>query len=202
MKQRITLRQLRALFRLETGLVALVVLLGVVGFFLSQRAEASRAEQAGLNRRLGTVSQNLRDLRSSDPKTTLKSRLERLQSAPEPQALSSRQQALELGPAIVVYAAAQGLHLSAFDTVQTPSSEAGPARQVPGPTTASPPEKSERPAINYSIVARGPMDSLVGALRLTEGFPTAKVQKLEFTRAPGGQPLWQLNLDLTVFYGN
>lgn len=199
MNQRITLRQLRGLLRLEAGLVALVVVLAVVGFSLSQQAKASRADQVAINRRLATVSQTLKGLQSNDPKPALRKGLEELQAKPEPQALPSRQQALELGPALVVYAAAQGLHLSTFDTVQT---EAGPAKPTPAPIAGSPPEKAERPAINYSIVARGPMNSLVGALQLTGGFPTARVQNLEFTRAPGGQPLWQMNLDLAVFHGN
>ncbi len=191
MNQRTTLRQLRALLRLETGLVALVVVLTVGGFLLSQQAKASRAEQAGQNRRLATVSQNLRDARSNDPKPALRSKLEGLQQTPEPQALPSRQQALELGPAMVIYAASQGLQLSTFDTIEAVPLAAG-----------STPQQAARPAISYSIVARGRMDSLVGALQLTGGFPTAKIQKLEFTRAPGGQPLWQMNLDVAVFYGN
>ena len=191
MKQRITLRQLRALLRPETGLVALVLFLAMVGFSLSQQATKSRAEQVGQNRRLATVSQNLKDARSSDPKPALRSKLEGLQQTPAPQALPSRQQALELGPAMVIYAAAQGLQLSTFETA-----EAAPQAAV------SPPQQAARPAISYSIVARGRMDSLVGALELTGGFPTAKVQKLEFTRGPGGQPLWQMNLDVAVFHGN
>jgi hypothetical protein len=141
-------------------------------------------------------------VRSNDPKPALQSKLEGLRSTPEPQGLPSRQQALELGPALVIYAAAQGLQLTTFDTVEASPPGAGPGIVTPGATAGSPPEKAERLAINYLIEARGPMNSLVGVLQLTKGLPTAKVQKLEFTRAPGGQPLWQMNLDLTVFYGN
>lgn len=195
MNQRLTLRQLRSLLQLELGLVALVVLLAVVGVLLSQQVGTSRAEQGGLNRRLATVSQNLKDLRSNDPKPALRNRLEQLQAKPEPQALPSRQQALELGATMVTYAADKGLHLTSFDTVQTPLPAVSPA-------TTTPQEKREAPAINYSMAARGPIDSLVGVLQLTRGLPTSKVQKLEFTRAPGGQPLWQMNLDLAVLYGN
>ena len=202
MNQRITLRQLRGLLRLETGLVALVVLLAVAGFSLSQQVGKSHAEQEGFKKRLATATQNLKDLRANDPIPALRSRLEQLQAKPEPQALPSRQQALELGVTLVSYAAAQGLHLTSFDTAQTPSPGTGLAGGSLTPTTGSPPLKAERPAISYSIVARGPKDSLVGVLQLTRGLPTAKVQKLEFTRAPGGQPLWQMDLDLTVIYGN
>jgi hypothetical protein len=202
MKQRITLRQLKALLRLETGLVALVVVLTMVGFSLSQQATKSRAEQVGLNRRLATVTQNLTEVRSNDPKPALRRKLEELQAKPQPQTLPSLQQASELGPALVIYAASQGLQLNTFDTVQTLPPAAVPAGGSPGPTAGSPREKGEHLAISYLIEARGPVDSLVGALQLTGGFPTAKVQKLEFTRAPGGQPLWQMNLDLAVFYGN
>jgi hypothetical protein len=179
-----------------------VLVLVVVGVRLSQQVEKSRAEQTKLNRQLATVSQNLKGLQSNDLKPDLISRLERLKSTPEPQALPSRQQALELGPALVIYAAVQGLQLNTFDTVQTSPPAASPATGSPSPPAGSLPEKAERPTINYSVVARGRMDSLVGALQLMGGFPTARVQKLEFTRAPGGQPLWEMNLDLAVFYGN
>lgn len=202
MNQRLTLRQLRSLLQLELGLVALVVLLAVVGVLLSQQVGTSRAEQGGLNRRLATVSQNLKDLRSNDPKPALRNRLEQLQAKPEPQALPSRQQALELGATMVTYAADKGLHLTSFDTVQTPLPAVSPGGSSGGPATTTPQEKREAPAINYSMAARGPIDSLVGVLQLTRGLPTSKVQKLEFTRAPGGQPLWQMNLDLAVLYGN
>jgi hypothetical protein len=133
MNQRITLRQLKALLRLETGLVALVVVLGAVGFSLSQQATKSRTEQTKLSRQLATVSQNLKGLQSNDPKPALISRLERLKSMPESQALPSRQQALELSPAVVVYAAAQGLQLNTFDTVQASPPAVVPAGGSPGP---------------------------------------------------------------------
>ncbi len=202
MNQQLTLRQLKFLLRLETGLVALVVILGMVAYSLSQQVEKSAAEQKSLKNRLDTVSKNLRDLRSNDPKPALRSKLEGLQSTPEPQALPSREQTLQLGSTLVTYASAQGLHLTAFDTAQASSPVASPAPGGPTPVPGLTREKGDRASINYSMVARGPVDSLVGTLQLLGGFPTAKVQKLEFTRAPGGQPVWQMNLDLAVSYGN
>ena len=201
MNQQLTLRQLKFLLRLETGLVALVVILGMVAYSLSQQVEKSAAEQKSLKNRLDTVSKNLRDLRSNDPKPALRSKLEGLQSTPEPQALPSREQTLQLGSTLVTYASAQGLHLTAFDTAQASSPVASPAPGGPTPAPGGPTpvpgltrEKGDRASINYSMVARGPVDSLVGTLQLLGGFPTAKVQKLEFTRAPGTSPVGSCTL--------
>ena len=50
------------------------------------------------------------------------------------------------------------------------------------------------------MVVSGSLDSLVGALRILDSFPTATVQTMDFYRDEQALDIWELSLTLDVVH--
>lgn len=215
MNQRLSVPRLKSLVRVETGLVALVVIVGFVGLTrFAPAEEVVRDDASVLQNKLKVARDDLAYLQSNDTRPALKAELEKLRAAPALQDVPSRQTVVQLSNVIVSFAADQGLELRSF-TSAVKSATRG---------------KAKFESIAYSIVAAGEVDPLIGVLGRLDDFPTAVVEGLELSRivvqegekaalgstgpkSPGpvqrkefvwdlGGPVqWLMTLDLTAAYG-
>ena len=215
MNQRLSLPRPKSLVRVETGLVALVVIVGFVGLTRFAPAEGVVRDDASvLQNKLKVARDDLAFLNSNDTRPALKAELEELRAAPALQGVPSRQTPVQLSNIIVSFAADQGLELRSFTSAVKPATRG----------------KAKFEGIAYSIVAAGKVDPLIGVLGRLDDFPTAVVERLELSRtivqkgekadlgstgqkSPGpvqreefvwdlGDPgQWLMTLDLTAAYG-
>ena len=221
MNQQRSLPPLRSLLKVETLLLGLVVLVGVIGYTRIEPAEQDVlgvGDTSGLEAELRLASDDLDYLRANDERPKLREELAALKAAPLALPVPERHTVAQLADSIVFFAAEQGLGLLKFS-----SSE--------GPVTRG---TREFQSFNYSIVASGEVNSLIGMLAILDDHPTAAVDLLEFSLVveeespavegqeaeqaqeqgagasptreatfnlePGAPSLWQMNLDLTAVY--
>lgn len=184
MNLRLSLDQLRNLPRPETVLVLLILVVAVAWLYLDRQNKDPKAEVSGLDRNLRVARDDLKFLEDNSNLAALEKELALLRSAPRPATLPSRQDALKFRNQMLTYAAEQGLPLSTFDISE---GSAG----VPG---------GEYSFVRYSIVTRGNLEPLVGALKLLQDFPTATVQTLRFIRVAAAESQWEMRFDLDVFH--
>lgn len=215
MNQRLSPPRLKSLVRVETGLVALVVIVGFVGLTrFAPAEEVVRDDASVLQNKLKVARDDLAYLRSNDTRPALKAELEELRAAPEPQGVPSQQTVVQLSNIIISYAADQGLELRNFTSAVKPATRG----------------TAQFHSTAYSMVAAGEVDPLIGVLGRLDGFPTAVVERLELSRivvqkgekaalgskgpkSPGpvqseefvwdlgGPEQWLMTLDLTAAYG-
>lgn len=215
MNQRPSLPRLKSLVRMETGLVALVVIVGFVSLTRFAPAEEVVQDDASvLQNKLKVARDDLAYLQANDTRPALKAELEELRAAPALQDVPSRQTVVQLSNNIVSFAADQSLELRSFTSAVKPATRG----------------KAKFESIAYSIVAAGKVDPLIGVLGKLDDFPTAVVERLALARivvqegkevplaskgqtSPGpvqaekfvwdlgGPVLWLMTLDLTAAYG-
>jgi hypothetical protein len=180
MNFRSSLDQLRNLRRPEAMLVVLILVVAVGWQYLNGQTKDATGEASKLDRSLRVARDDLKFLEGNSNLASLKKELEQLRLAPQPTTLPSRQDALKFRIEMLTYAAEQGLPLSAFEIS---NASAG-----------------DNPIVRYSLVARGNLAPLVGVLKLLQGFPTATVQSMRFTRVAAGENQWEMKFDLDVFH--
>ena len=186
MNQRLTTQQLRSLLRPEAALVELMLVGLVAWYVLDQRVgDAQEEEEAIVQRQVTAARDDLTHWETSYSVPALQEEIDQLQSILQEQVLPAHQEALAFRTAISSYSAERQLLLRTFERL-----ESAPPKD----------DTEETPSVHYSIVARGTEDALVGALLLLEGFPTAVVQQLEFTRVLESPAEWEMLLELDVFY--
>ena len=188
--QQITAGQLRALLRLESILVVLVLGLAYFAYQQYQQAQEATENREIQQQRLAAVRDDLVFFESSNDKQKLEEEMAQLRSIPLPLGLPNYQQALEVGRTITTFAQEHDLPLTGFDQVEV--------RLPLG-------EDTEFPALRYTIIVKGDEDGLTDLLQLLKQNPTAKVTTLEFTRPPpdaegNRQPDWEMKLDMDVIY--
>jgi hypothetical protein len=184
MKLGLSLDQLKILRRPEAVLVLLILVVAVAWVYLDRQSNDAKADATRLDRGLRAARDDLKFLEANskpagqDP--ALQQELERLQSAPRPASLPSREDALKFSNEMLSYASKQGLPLSTFEIAYAFA--------------------GDFPIVRYSVVARGDLVPLVGALKLLQDFPTATVQGLRFTRIAAAQSEWELKFELDVLH--
>jgi len=186
MNLRLSLEQLRSLRRPETVLVLLILVVAVAWYYLDGQADDAKAEVIGLDRKLRAARDDLKVLEDNSNLVALEKELAQLRSAPRPASLPSRQDALKFRNEMLTYAAEQGLGLSTFEVSNASVDVAG----------------KNYPIVRYSVVATGNLEPLVRALKLLQGFPTATVKALRFTRVAPDGSRWETKFDLDVIHGN
>ena len=92
--------------------------------------------------------------------------------------------ARELGVRMFAFAAERDLGIGQFVTTQATSTLSA----------------IEYASLNYSLIATGTPDALIGVLDTVSEFRTAIIEKLEFTRDPEQEGRWDMALDLAVLY--
>lgn len=184
MNPRLSFDQLKNLRRPETVLVLLILVVVIAWLYLDRQTGDAKAEVSGLDRELRAARDDLRVLENDFNQAALEKELEQLRSAPRPATLPSREDALKLRNQVLTYAAERGLLLSTFEI------SGGSAKVA----------ESEYPFVRYSVLARGNLEPLVGALKLLQDFPTATVQTLRFNHVASGETQWEMKFDLDVFH--
>ena len=225
MNQRRSLPPLRSLLKVETVLLGLVIIVGLIGYTRIEPAEQDVlgvGDTSGLEAELRLASDDLDYLRANDERPKLREELAALKAAPLALPVPERHTVAQLGDSIVFFAAEQGLELLFFSSAE-------------GPVTRG---TQEFQSIKYSIVASGEVNSLIGVLAKLDDIPTTAVDLLEFSLVveeetgeeppavegqeaeqaqeeeasglptreatsnlePGAPSLWQMNLDLTAAY--
>ncbi len=185
MNQRLTTQQLRSLLRPETALVGLMLVSLVAWYVLNQRVGNAQEEEAIVQRQVTAARDDLIHWETNYSAPALREEIAQLRSILQEQDLPTHQEALAFRTALSSYSAERQLPLRTFERL-----ESAPLEE----------DEEETASVHYSIVAQGTEDALVGALLLLEGFPTAVVQQLEFTRVSGSPTDWEMLLELDVFY--
>jgi hypothetical protein len=176
---------LRTLRRPEAVLVVLILVVAAGWLYLDRQTKDAELEVSGLDRKSRAARDDLRVLEDNSNLAALQKELEQLRSAPRPVTLPSREDALKFLNEMPTYASEKGLPLSTFEFANASAGVAG----------------TDYPIVRYSVVARGTLEPLVGALKLLQDFPTATVQALRLTRfAAGGEGQWEMKFDLDVLY--
>jgi hypothetical protein len=165
-------------------LVLLILVVAAGWLYLDRQTKDAKLEASGLDRKSRAARDDLRVLDDTSILAALEKDLEQLRSAPRPTSLPSLQDALKFRNEMLTYASEKGLPLNTFEISNASGGVAG----------------AEYPIVRYSILARGNLEPLVGALKLLQDFPTATVQALRFTRNPSAEGQWEMKLDLDVFH--
>jgi len=167
MNHRFSLDQIRSLRRLESLLVLVLLLALVAWFFVDSKASGADAKLLVVNNTLAAAQNDLRYWTNNFDQLELQEELATLLSSPKPRVLPTQQESLAFRSRFVAYASEQKLPLSSLE-VSDITHNLG---------------DSEYPAVRYTMVVSGSLNSLVGALQIFESFPTATVQRMEFSRA-------------------
>lgn len=184
MNHRFSLDQIRSLRRLES-LLALVLLLAFAAWiYVDNKASGADAELLSMNNTLAATQDDLRYWTNNFNQLALQEKLASLLSTPKPPVLPTQQESLAFRSSFVAYASEQKLPLSSLE-VSYITLNLG---------------DFEYPAVRYTMVVSGSLDSLVGALQTFESFPTATVQSMEFSRADQGADTWALSITLDVVH--
>ncbi len=184
MNRQFSLDQIRSLGRLESLLVLILLLALVAWFFVDGKASSADAALLSANNTLAAAQDDLRYWTNDFDQLSLQEELAALMSRPKPPALPTQQESLAFRSSFVAYASEQKLPLSSLE-VSDKTINLG---------------DSEYPAVRYAMVVSGSLNSLVGALQIFESFPTATVQRMEFSRAKQGADTWALSLTLNVVH--
>ena len=177
-----TLQALEKYLRLETVLVALVLVTAIAAYMVRQQAQGALEDEVALERQVRAARDDIAARAVTFDPTGLQAELEQLQATTQTLSLPTRQEARQFRSAMVAFAAAKSLRL----TVRLTENSVAVGDK-------------EYPSVHYSIIARGASESLVEALNLLkeENFRTAAVRSLELSRQSGQ---WELILELDVLY--
>ena len=179
-----SLDQLRYLRRLETLLVLAFLAALVTWFYVNGRASDAEVELSNVNNTVYAAQDDLRYWTDNFDQLTLQEELAALLSSPKLPELPTQQESLEFRTNFVAYASEKNLPLSSLEVVDT-TLRFG---------------ESQYPAVRYSMVVSGSLDSLVGALRILESFPTATVHTMDFYRDEQAPDIWELSITLDVVH--
>jgi len=193
----VVFQNVRALVRIETALVAVILAAAVAGAYLYlERADAQKQVEE-LNRQVNTTMANTESYRvdtgpTADELTrkTQELALKREELAQEeealkPQGLPSRREALDLSTQLTSYVAEHGLGLGNFRTDPKASVTIG---------------DTKFPAVNYAMITFGSTESLIGVLDTVGNVSTVRVNKLELARNLEVESRWILDLNITVVF--
>ncbi len=174
--------QWRALLSVEVVLVLLVLIMAGAVLYQAQQTAGLRTERAAVEAKAAQARESLAALQ--DP-AVLQKQLQELKASPQGQKLPTRRDALALSPSLANYAAQSGLLIVALNTGEGTIPGAGEGETVP--------------TVMVSLEVEGPLARLVGLFSTVDGFPSARVQLLEFS--PGSDGVWHAKLELAVAYG-
>jgi len=186
MNQFPTLQRLRPLLRIEVGILVVVLVIALIWYNQNQQVGDARDEESLMVQKINAANDDLAVFEQTNARAALEEELAQLQSEQKPVVLPTRRDALRLNDELLAYADDQQLGLPAYHRKEMTVTSA----------------EQEFPAVRYSIVAQGSAAPLVGMLELLRDFPSAKVQLLQFVRPPEGQDIWEMSLELDVFYGD
>lgn len=184
MNRRFSLDQLRSLRRPETYLVVVLLVVLISLYFINGKANDAEDELSDAENALIATQDDLRFWNNNFDQLTLQDELTVLLDAPRPEALPTQAEALEFGTEFVDYASRERLPLNALEVTDI--------------TLIL--EDSEFPAVRYSILISGSLESLVRTLLLFDSFPTLSVQNMDFFRAEQGNDIWGLDITLDVVH--
>ncbi len=148
-------------------LVLILLVAFVAWYYYDEKATGADAELLAVENTLAADQEDLRFWTNSIDQLALQEELAALISAPRPPDLPTQQEALGFRSSLMAYASEQKLPLSSLEVLDI-TRELG---------------DSQYPAVRYSIVLSGDLNSLVGSLRFFDFFPTSSVQSMEFFRA-------------------
>ena len=174
---------LRRYLRPEPVLLLLVVLCAAGMFYLTRESNSVEEEQKQTNTQKLQTETGM--IRLEDDKFLLETKLGTMESEISPLIFPSRDVALELSGKLARYLDDNNLQVSAFDSNQT----------VELLNNAS------FEAVNFSLIAQGPPESLIGILAIIDDTPTGIVRTLDLTRTSDVLDTWTLSLGLVVVYG-
>lgn len=177
------LRQWRALLSMEAVLVLLVLAMAGAVIYQAQKAAGLRTERAAVEGKLAEAQHSLDALKAGQDPALLRQQIQELQASPRP-ALPTRRNALAVSMALTDHIAQSGLRIVALSTAEG---------TIPGAR-----EGEKVPVVKVSLEVEGPLTKLIVLFDVVDGFPTATVQRLEFS--PGGDGVWDAKLELTVAY--
>ena len=190
-------RNVKALVRLETALVVVILAAAAAGAYLYLERADAQDQVADLNRQIDITKADAETFRGQSGTTaeelTRKAQelvLKREELAQEeemlrPQGLPYRREALDLSARLTSYVAEHGLGLGSFKTDPKASMTIG---------------DTEFPAVNYALIAFGTTESLIGVLDTVRNVSTVRVNKLELARDLEEESQWIMDLNITVVY--
>ena len=168
-------------------MAALVVIAAIIGVFVFLQRGDARQEETDLTENL------------SKSKSALQAReLEKVDAEEQIRALEESVPS-ELGP-FPSKSFAQELSIRLTEYVATPDREVRVNSFVVNQEGTLTLSDTEYPTISYDIEARGPKNSLIGALDLLDEYPTAVVHRLDFNISLEDPDMWGLGLTLDVVY--
>lgn len=181
---RISMDKIRSLRRLESLLVLMLLLAFVAWIYFDGKAGRADAELFSVNTNLATAQGDLRYWTNNFDQLALQEKLAALLSSAEPPVLPDQQDTLAFRSSFVAYASEHKLPLRSLEVSDITLDLGG----------------YEYSAVRYSLVVGGSLDSLVGALRIIESFPTATVSSMEFSRSEEESETWELSMTLDVVH--
>ena len=189
MSQFPALERLRPLLRLEYAILVALLLVAAVWFNFSSKVDEVRVEETRVQKTLKAAVDDLNLFSGNNERAELEEELGLLQLQLQQVndislELSPKDDALLVRDDILAYVDQQQLALNAFG-------------QLEGTTAAG---DEELLTIRYSFTVQGDEEALVGVLSLLNGYPTASVQSLRFTRLAEDLEGWEMSLELAVFF--
>ena len=184
MKSRFSPDQIRYLWRPEV-LLTLVLLAALIGWiYIDRKSTDAEAELLAATNSLTTAESDLGYWTNNFDQATLLETLMMLQAIPKAPGLPTQQESLDFRNEFMAYTSKNLLPLNSLE-VLTATIQAG---------------DTTLPAVRYSMVVSGNLDSLVGALQIFDSFPTATVHTMEFTREETDIDSWNLGITLDVVH--
>ena len=184
MNHQLSFDQIRSLRKLESLLAFALLLALVAWFFVESKASGADARLLSVDNTLAAAQDDLRYWTNNFDQLALQQELATLLSTSKPPVLPTQQESLAFRSSFVAYASEQELPLSSLEVSEI-TIELG---------------DSEYPAVRYTMVVSGSLNSLLGALQIFESFPTATVKSMEISRAEQGADTWALRITLDVVH--
>lgn len=179
--------------RIETALAALVVVAAAVMVNLYMARAEAQDERAAFESQITLADDDLVALAEerAGKEAELEGKSQELAAAQErqteqdiAQTFVTRVEAQNISAQLIGLASTNEIAIESFETSQADATVAG----------------DDYPAVSYSLVATGAVGELIGMLDVIGAAPTARVDKLEFSRNSGDETLWVMSLDLVVVY--
>ena len=184
MNHRFSMDQIRSLRKFESLLVLTLLLTAAAWFLIENKASGADARLLSVNNTLAAAQDDLRYWTNNFDQLALQEELATLLSDPGPPALPTQRESLAFRSRFAAYASEQNLPLSSLEVSEITLSLGG----------------LEYPAVHYTIVVSGDQNSLVGALKIINSFPTATVRRIELSRADQKADIWLLSVTLDVVH--
>jgi hypothetical protein len=180
------LRQWRARLTVQAVLLIIVVIVAGAAFYQRQQTAGLRTERTALEKKVGLAQESLAALQAGADPAVLQQQIQELKASSNAngQPLPTRREALAVSTALTDFAAQGGLRVVAASTGEGSLPGAGEGETVP--------------LMTISLEVDGPLAKLIGLFGAAVGFPSAKVQNLEFRPLDDGE--WNALLALVVPY--